>query len=119
MANIFLVEDEAPVALVLKEFLEDMDHNVVQIVAHLDVGLMAAEVLDVDIGVLDVRIIGGLSFPIANKLIRRNIPVLFVTGTTEADDSGIPALILRKPFTFKQFELTVEKTLQREQLLAA
>lgn len=55
----------------------------------------------VDAAILDVTIKGELSFPLADELLRRNIPYAFASGnkTPESIERYAPAPIITKPYS--------------------
>ncbi|RAI04241.1 hypothetical protein DLJ53_07295 [Acuticoccus sediminis] len=80
-ARVLLVEDEALIALTLKMMLEiDMGLEVVGPIARLDEAIEAAKTEPLDLALLDVAIIGGEVYPVANILQERNVPIIFHTG---------------------------------------
>lgn len=79
--RVLLVEDEALIALTLKLMLElDMGLEVVGPIARLDEAIEVAKTEQLDLALLDVAIIGGEVFPVANILQDRGIPIIFHTG---------------------------------------
>lgn len=78
--RILVVEDETALAMSLEMVLEMEGYSIVGPIARLDAALQAAEREQLDAALLDVNIIGGLVFPVADILERRGVPVLIVTG---------------------------------------
>jgi CheY-like chemotaxis protein len=78
--RVFVVEDENLVALILEEMLIDLGHDVVGPVSRLSSALEMAQREDIDVAILDINIGGRESYPIADVLIARAIPVIFATG---------------------------------------
>lgn len=100
--NVFVVEDEALVALNLEDLLDDLGCTVIGPAMRLG---KAKEMLDgafqADVAILDVNIAGEPVFPIAEQLADKGIPIIFATGYGQA---GLPASwhsnpILQKPYT--------------------
>lgn len=109
--RILLVEDEALVAMLIEEYLEEWGHQVVGSAARLDEALRLARALDLDLAVLDVNLAGELSYPVAEALRERGVPVLFTTGYGV---SGVPARlsnapVLAKPFRPEQLARALER----------
>jgi len=53
----------------------------------------------IDVGLLDVNVGGALVTPVADKLLERNIPFLFVTGYGALSDARFGRILtLKKPF---------------------
>jgi DNA-binding response OmpR family regulator len=81
--RIFVVEDETVLAMAVEMALEDEGYAVAGPYARLDEALRAAEEEVVDAALLDINIIGGMVFPVAEALKRRGVPVLLVSGYGE------------------------------------
>lgn len=107
--RVLVVEDEALVGMLLEDMLSDIGCAHVEVLSRFADGLLAAETGAFDLAVLDVNLDGVASFPIAEQLIARNIPLLFATGygATGMDPrfSDIPTL--QKPFFFSDLERVV------------
>jgi CheY-like chemotaxis protein len=102
--RVFVVEDEALVAMMMEFFLEDLGCKIVGTAARLDDAMEKGRTLALDVALLDVNLNGQLSYPVAEMLQSRNIPFLFATGYGAA---GVPpelrfAPILSKPFHQQQ-----------------
>jgi len=113
--KVLLVEDEGAIAMLIEEMLEDLGCTVVASVARLAKALQVANVLDVDLAILDVNLAGERVFPVACVLRARNIPFLFSTGYGA---SGLPrefadCPVLHKPFSETDLRLKVALTLKR------
>ncbi|MFC4166864.1 HWE histidine kinase domain-containing protein [Teichococcus aestuarii] len=101
--RVLLAEDEALVGLELAETLTALGCVVSGPAASLSEAMQLAEQAPLDLAVLDVNLRGQAAFPVADLLVRRGVPVLFVTGYGEmpggwaaGDGQGRTAL-LRKP----------------------
>lgn len=113
--KVLLVEDEGAIAMLIEEMLEDLGCTVVASVAQLAKALQAANVVDVDVAILDVNLAGERVFPAARILRARNIPFLFSTGYGA---SGVPGEfadcpVLHKPFAQTDLRLKIALTLRR------
>ena len=77
--RVLVVEDELLIALHLKDILTEIgfDADLAENVAD---GLQLVENHDFDIALLDVNVEGASSFEIADTLIGKNVPVVFITG---------------------------------------
>ncbi len=78
--SVLLVEDEYLIALDAEQMLRDLGAKNVEIVSTFESAKEYTQDGQFDIAVLDVNINGQLSFPIAEILKRRDIPVVFATG---------------------------------------
>ena len=81
--RVLLVEDESLVAMVAEDTLLDLGCEVV-LAMRLDAALSLAREADVQLGVLDVNLGEGRSYPVADILRARGIPFLFATGYSVA-----------------------------------
>ncbi|WEZ85995.1 response regulator (plasmid) [Rhizobium sp. 32-5/1] len=102
--RIFVVEDEAMVAMMVERWLENMGCVVAGTASRLPEGLEQARTIEIDAAVLDVNLAGELSYPIGEILLRRNIPVVFSTGYGAAGLTGHlrEAQVLAKPYQQEQ-----------------
>ncbi|HEX6101539.1 MAG TPA: response regulator [Alphaproteobacteria bacterium] len=78
--KILLVEDEFFVALELKSMLHDLGAEVVGPVGRLNSARDLAASEPLQGAVLDVKLDGDTSFPLAEELLERGVPVIFTTG---------------------------------------
>lgn len=78
--SVLLVEDEYLIALDAEQMLRDLGAGEVEIVSTFDSAKKYTQEGDFDLAVLDVNINGELSFPIAEILKDRSIPVVFASG---------------------------------------
>jgi PAS domain S-box-containing protein len=97
--RVLLVEDEALVAIMMRDMLTDLGFAVIGPVSNNASALAAVRASGVDCAVLDLNLGGATSYPVADELAERGIPFVFVTGyDREAVDrrySEIP--MLQKP----------------------
>jgi DNA-binding response OmpR family regulator len=107
--RVLVVEDEALVGMLLEDMLHDIGCAHVELLSRFADGLHAAENGNFDLAVLDVNLDGVASFPIAEQLIARNIPLLFATGygTVGMDPRYANVPTLQKPFLFSDLEKLV------------
>lgn len=88
-SRILVVEDEYMMADDLRQALEDQDAVVLGPVAFVEDALAIVESGEaIDAAVLDINLGGEKSFPVADALVARQIPILFATGYSDRD---IPA----------------------------
>ena len=78
--RILVVEDDTILAMAVEAVLEDEGYSVVGPFARLDEALQAAEREALDGALLDINIVGGVVFPVAEALDRRGVPFLIVSG---------------------------------------
>jgi len=113
--RVFIVEDEALVAMNLEMILEDLGCLVVGPAMRFDrAEAMVEGDLAADIAILDVNVGGRQVFPLAHRIADR-MPVIFSTGY---DQSGIPTEwhgrpMLQKPYTSDEVMRVLSQALQR------
>ena len=100
--QVFLVEDETLVALLLEDMLAEFGCTIAGVAATLDQALAkAAATPHIDAAVLDINLGGGdMIFPVADALALRGVPLLFSTAYIGLDLRGRypQSRILRKPY---------------------
>lgn len=107
--RVLIVEDEALIAMLLGQMLEDQGIAAVGPAAT----LAEAETLvgggDFDAALLDLNLEDGLSYPIADLLRAAATPFAFTSGSASIDDAYADIPSLTKPFV----QADVEKVLAR------
>ena len=84
--QIFLVEDEALVAATLEDMLAEFGCVLAGAAANVTDALAAVQgATAIDAAILDVHLGGEKVFPVADLLVRREIPIVFSTGFGPAD----------------------------------
>jgi PAS domain S-box-containing protein len=97
--RVMLVEDEMLVAMMMKDMLTDLGFSVVGPFSRVAEALPAARGEDLEAAVLDINLNGELVYPVAQALVERGVPIVFVTGygaeSIDKNFSQIP--VLQKP----------------------
>jgi DNA-binding response OmpR family regulator len=113
--SILVVEDEALLAMMVAEFLENSGATVVGPAATLDKGLALARDGRIDVGLLDVNIRGERIDPIAAVLFSRGIPIVFTTGYGKRPPGPwLNAPIIDKPFAEETVLRAIKQALQAD-----
>jgi len=100
--SVFVVEDEALVALNLEDMLAELGCSIIGPVMRLDrAEKMLEEGISADVAILDVNVAGQMIFPFAKRLAEKGMPIVLATGYGSA---GLPdefrhMTILQKPYT--------------------
>lgn len=103
--SVFVVEDEALVAMNLEDMLRDLGCSVLGPAMRLEQAeRMLVEGLSCDAAILDVNLGGQTIFAFAEKLKARGIPLVFATGYGH---EGLPQEwrgehVLQKPYTAEE-----------------
>jgi CheY-like chemotaxis protein len=103
--RILVVEDEAMISMLLEDMVLDCGGEIVGPVARFDDALELARRAEFGVAVLDLNLNGTLSYPIAEVIRQRGIPVIFATGYG-ADgllDRFRDCPTLQKPFSQQDF----------------
>jgi CheY-like chemotaxis protein len=111
--RILVVEDEAFIAVMLADMLEELGYDVAASASQISQAkdFLAAE--KVDIALLDVNLGNEKIDPVADLLAERACPFIFTTGYGQA---GVPAahasrLVLEKPFNINDLAAALHKEL--------
>ncbi|MBX9844388.1 MAG: response regulator [Xanthobacteraceae bacterium] len=99
--RVLVVEDELLIGDLLDGMITDLGHEVVAVVPRVAEALAAIARETFDFAIVDVRLHGEVSLPVADALMAKGVLFIFVTGLGE---SGLPESyrklpLLRKPFT--------------------
>lgn len=97
-SRVLVVEDEYFIAIDLVDILNDHGAEVIGPVPSLDEALEKVLAGGFNFAVLDIGLVDGYSFAVANELSRRGIPFIFVTGYSQED---IPAALSDVPCLHK------------------
>lgn len=114
--SVFIVEDEALVALNLEDILDDLGCTVIGPAMRLSkANEMLGGEFAADVAILDVNIAGEPVFPLAEQLTEKGIPIVFATGYGQA---GLPSswhshAILQKPYTIDEVVGSLAKAVGR------
>jgi CheY-like chemotaxis protein len=97
--RVLLVEDEILVALMMRDVLGELGFSVIGPFSRLSAAMVAAVHEDFDAGIIDVNLAGEFAYPVAEVLLARNIPFVFVTGYgVESIDRRFGAVpVIKKP----------------------
>jgi DNA-binding response OmpR family regulator len=98
--RILIVEDEMMIALHLEDLVTDQGHQPVGPAMRLDQAMILARSETLDAALLDVNLGDDKSFPCAEILKQRGIPLLFLTGygADGLPDEWRGSPTLEKPF---------------------
>jgi CheY-like chemotaxis protein len=99
--RIFLVEDESLLLMLAEATLESFGAVIVATASSLGEALAEAEQVTADVAILDINLRGEMSFPTADILTGRGIPIVFVTGYANLE---LPAALQSVPRLTKPYD---------------
>jgi CheY-like chemotaxis protein len=98
--RVLVVDDEALVAMLMEDMLQDLGCEPVGAAARVSQALEMVRDLEFDLAVLDVNLAGESIAPGAEAVLARGAAVVFATGYGEA---GVPAAFKGRPTLQKPF----------------
>ena len=106
--RLLLVEDEALVAMALKDMLTELGFEVVGAFNKVTEALAVVTNQDVNAAVLDVNLGGELIYPVADSLVAKGVPFVFITGygAEAIDDRFASYRVLQKPIQRQMLQNT-------------
>jgi CheY-like chemotaxis protein len=109
IARVLVVEDEYLIRMLLEDMLADLGYAIAKAVGTIAEASQFAAGGAFDVAILDVNVDGEEVYPVADILVKRGLPFVFVTGYGEgslpAKYRGRPAL--QKPFQAEQLRSTL------------
>jgi PAS domain S-box-containing protein len=78
--RVLLVEDEILVAMMMRDVLTEFGFTVIGPFPRVSEAMVAAVHDDIDAGIIDVNLGGEFVYPVADVLVARKIPFVFITG---------------------------------------
>jgi DNA-binding response OmpR family regulator len=108
--SVFLLEDDPMVLHEMRRDLEELGWRVDHSAMSIDGATKLAQSADIDLAILDIDVEGVPSYPVAEVLKRRGIPLIFITAFIgERIRTNYPdAAILSKPYSFADLQRTVQ-----------
>lgn len=110
--KVMLVEDSELVLMSLEALFEDMEWDIDGPVKRLADAMRLADTTEADVALLDVNLNGEMSWPVAERLEARGIPVIFATGY--GDISTMPEHLKSVPLVGKPFAISDLEALLKE-----
>jgi CheY-like chemotaxis protein len=111
--QVFLVEDEALIVMLVEDALADLGCELAGVATRFDDAFTKAKDLSFDVAILDVNLNGLRTFPIAEAIKARGIAFVFATGYGASSvPDGLNAVpILQKPFALSDLERALRRAL--------
>jgi CheY-like chemotaxis protein len=108
--DIFLVEDEAFIRMMIADMIEELGHRVVAEAGNLPDAARLATTTQFDLAILDININGDEIFPVAKIIAGRNVPFVFASGygARGLPEPFLDRTVLQKPFLVEQLRQAIE-----------
>ena len=112
--RVLVIEDEAPIALMIEDMILDMGCDIAGSAASVDDALGCVKAGGFDFALLDINLGGVSAEAVADALVKTGVPFAFASGYGRA---GLPAHlqdrpVLRKPFTGADLEKVLRDNLR-------
>jgi CheY-like chemotaxis protein len=99
MCSVLILEDEPLIAAMIQDLVEELRCRVVGPAHRLEQAFDLLACQAIDFAILDINVEGVSSYPLAEELMRRQIPFLFTTGYEVGDiDQSFGCPVISKPF---------------------
>ncbi|SKA39486.1 CheY chemotaxis protein or a CheY-like REC (receiver) domain [Enhydrobacter aerosaccus] len=107
--RVLVVEDEVLMAMLLEDMLCDLGYEVVAHSGELDQAVQLAQTAAFDFALLDINLNGQQSFPVADAVRARGLPVVFATGygSRILVPPYLDTPLLQKPFSLEELRRTL------------
>jgi len=100
--RVLLVEDEIMIRMMVADMVEQLGHAVAAEAGDVARAAELARIGLFDLAILDVNLNGKKSFPVADIIVRRRIPLIFASGYAL---SNIPTAYSSAPKLQKPFQI--------------
>jgi CheY-like chemotaxis protein len=96
MPRILIVDDDPVTSLLLSDLLVELGYGVLGPVHSVSAALALLDNCQPDAAIIDVSLGAQDSYPVADRLVRENVPFIFATGFGgEAMQTSVAALLRR------------------------
>ncbi len=99
--RVLIIEDEPIISMLLEDIVDDLGMTVSGCGATLAEASELARVSDCDAAIFDINLHGQMSYPAAEILALRGVPLVFVTGYAR---DRIPPLLAKVPVLPKPYQ---------------
>ena len=78
--RVFVVEDESLITMRLEDILDDLGCQMAGSALTLRQAMDLVDTVQAQVAILDINLGGDPIFPVATRLVARNIPIIFARG---------------------------------------
>jgi CheY-like chemotaxis protein len=112
--RVLVVEDEALISMLIEDMLGDIGCECVDVAASVEAAMESLGKGSPDFALLDINLNGKRSFPVADLLLSRDIPFVFLSGydSRGLDSDYAGAKILQKPFQLGDLQTALDEALR-------
>jgi two-component SAPR family response regulator len=100
--RVLVVEDEFFLAADLEDALDHSGADIVGPLSSVDTALAQLERAEIDLAVVDINLGGDMAYPLADALLRNNVPFLFASAYDRAD---VPSRFCEIPHVTKPYAM--------------
>jgi CheY-like chemotaxis protein len=104
-----VIEDEALIAMFVEDLLDQLGCTLVGVCSSVAEGLATAQQAELDLALLDVNVAGQPVYPVAQALERRGLPMVFMSGYRQLDESWRARPSVQKPFDLEQLAAAMKR----------
>ena len=109
-----VIENEPLIGMIIENFICDFGYSVVGPIENMKAAALLAATEKVDVAVVEIKISGQVATAVADTLIERKIPFLFVSGSEKMHSTRYASILfLRKPFTPEDLHYAIIRVLRR------
>ena len=109
--KVLLVEDEATIRMAVADMLRAMGHSIAAEAGHIREAMAHARSGEFDLAVLALNIGGQMTFPMADLIQTRGLPIIFTAGYGQGVSpkrfQNCP--VLRKPFSSEALSIAINQ----------
>lgn len=107
---VLVIEDEPLIAMMIEDFIDVLGHRLAGVVDSVAAALPRVEEGDFDVAILDVHLVDGACWPVADALAAAGKPFVIATGghVEPPPPAHAGARQLAKPFTMDRVREVLE-----------
>jgi CheY-like chemotaxis protein len=106
--DVFLVEDEALIRMMIADVVVELGHRVVAEAGSTEAAEPFAQSAQFDFAILDINLAGRNVFPAAQMIDKRSLLFASGYGTTGLPEPFRKRTVLNKPFLITQLSLAID-----------